>query len=266
MKQKIFTLTAGRSGSGWLSKFVEANLDITTVHEPLEIDDFDTKMPSIKVLRSFNTRGMDSVVREFWQRKLQTLPENALYCETNHTLGKCGLIETLAEQPNADEYTVIVLKRNLAKQCASYINRKDFINVLMLWQWYLSPDYPNIMVSAEALRPLGASGLAVWYTLEMECRQRYYQRVYADRLRFVEVQLEEAVTVDGATRLLSDLGYDQQPILPPKYNASTQSSDDQMVAKIGAIISDSGFDPDQIVTDYLNANLNLAMEHTRLAS
>lgn len=64
--QKIFTLIAGRSGSGWLSKFMAANLDITSVHEPLEIDDIDMRMPSIKVRRSFNTRGMDAVVRDFW--------------------------------------------------------------------------------------------------------------------------------------------------------------------------------------------------------
>lgn len=257
MNQKIFTLTAGRSGSGWLSKFIAANLDVTSVHEPLGIDDIDVRMPSIKVLRSFNTRGMDPVVREFWQRKLKTLPENAPYCETNHTLGKCGLIETLAEQPNADEYTIIVLKRDLAKQCASYINRNDFTSILMCWQWYLAPDYPNNMVSSESLRPLGASGLAVWYTLEMESRQRYYQRVYGDRLRFVEVQLEDAVTVEGATGLLSDLGYDQDPILPPKYNAGAQPSNEEMVAKIGALIANSGFDPDQTVSNYLNANLSL---------
>lgn len=266
MNQKIFTLTAGRSGSGWLSKFIAANLDITSVHEPLEIDDIDVRMPSIKVLRSFNTRGMDAVVRDFWQRKLKTLPENAPYCETNHTLGKCGLIETLAEQPNADEYTIIVLKRNLAKQCSSYINRNDFSNVLMWWQWFLAPDYPNIMVPSETLRPLGAIGLAVWHTLEMESRQCYYQRVYGDRLRFVEVQLEEAVTMEGATRLLSDLGYDQEPILPPKYNASAQPSNDQMVEKIGAMIANSGFDPEATVSAYLEANHSLSMQDTRLAS
>jgi hypothetical protein len=91
----------------------------------------------------------------------------------------------------------------------------------------------------------------------MESRQRDYQRVYGDRLRFVEVQLEDAVTVEGATGLLSDLGYDQEPILPPKYNAGTQPSNKEMVAKIGALIANSGFDPDQTVSNYLNANLSL---------
>jgi hypothetical protein len=65
----------------------------------------------------------------------------------------------------------------------------------------------------------------------MESRQCYYQRLYGDRLRFVEVQLEEPVTAEGATRLLSDIGYDQKPILPSKYNASAQPSNDQLVEK-----------------------------------
>lgn len=131
-------------------------------------------------MRGFNTRGMNTAVREFKLRKLSSRPTKGIDCETNHTLDKCGLIETSAKQPNADEFTVTILKRNLTKQCVSHINRSDFCNGLKWWQWYLAPSYPNNMVSSKPLIPMGANGLAIWYTLEMNSRQRYYERTNGD--------------------------------------------------------------------------------------
>ncbi len=266
MAQKIFTLTAGRSGSGWLSKFISANLGIETVHEPLGIDDFDVRMPSIKVLRSFNTRGLDAEVRRFWRRKLQTLPETGVYCETNHTLGKCGLVEILAEQPDPENYTILVLKRNLAKQCASYVQRGDFGNALMLWQWFLGPEYPNSMVIPQPFREMGQVGLAIWYTLEMDSRQQYYKRVYGDQLRFIDVQLEDAIKPEGAAKLLRALGYDQEPVLPPKFNASQMPRNEDLVAEIETFIAASGFNAEDVVDRYISANRSLAIEEMREAS
>ena len=266
MGKKIFTLTAGRSGSGWLSKFIAANLGIETVHEPLGIDDFDVRMPSVKVMRSFNTRGLDPVVRGFWKRKLETLPQDSVYCETNHTLGKCGLIEVLAEQPDAEDYTIIVLKRNLAKQCASYVQRGDFANILMLWQWYLAPEYPNCMVVPHPFRKMGQVGVAIWYALEMDSREQYYQRVYGNRLRFVEVQLEDAVKMKGASKLLQALGHTRSPVLPPKYNANSMPRNEDLLTEIEAFLSNSGYDAEMVVDRYLSANRSLALEDSRLAS
>ena len=38
--RNYFTITAGRTGSAWLTSFLSANLNIKAVHEPLEINDF----------------------------------------------------------------------------------------------------------------------------------------------------------------------------------------------------------------------------------
>ena len=191
MPQIYFSLTAGRSGSGWLAKFLSANLDVDAIHEPLEIEDFGTRMPNIRQLRSFNTYGSIEEIRNFWQHKLDTLPDDTPYAETNHTLGKCGLIEAIADHPRNTDATVIVLRRNLARQCASYVNRHDFLQISTLWQWYLAPQYPNRIVDASPFLPMGPVGAAIWYSLEMECRQTYYERCYGDRIRFVHAQLEE---------------------------------------------------------------------------
>ncbi|MCA2007271.1 hypothetical protein [Tritonibacter mobilis] len=105
-------------------------------------------MPSIRLMRSFNTYGYNSEVRQFWSNKLAVLPTDAPYGETNHTLGKCGLIEALADHPRAKDAKIIVLRRDLAKQCASYINRHDFSNISLLWQWYLGSGCIDLGLAA----------------------------------------------------------------------------------------------------------------------
>lgn len=84
-------------------------------------------MPEISYMSRFNTLGMDASMKAFWQSKLTAL--QAPYADSNHTLGKCGPIEALAESDLADRSTVIILRRDLAKQCASYVSRNDFQNI-----------------------------------------------------------------------------------------------------------------------------------------
>lgn len=220
-------------------------------------------MPDIRTMRAFNTRGLDDVVRGFWSRKMASLPNDEPYAETNHTLGKCGLIETLAEHPRRKDVTVILLRRNLAKQCASYIQRNDFANITLAWQWYLSHDYPNVIVNPDNLLKFGIIGHALWYTLEMECRQVYYERVYGGRIRFVHAQLEEVTKAEGARKLLADLGRDKEPILPPKANASATASAPVKVAEIETFMSRLGFDPDALVFKFLDAGFTLDQSHKK---
>lgn len=251
MTYPIFTLAAGRSGSAWLANFLTANLGFPAVHEPLGIDDFGNTMPDIRTMRAFNTRGMDDVVRGFWQRKLTSLPKDAPYAETNHTLGKCGLIETLAESPLRENATVIVLRRNLAKQCVSYINRNDFGNITLAWQWYLTPGYNNIIVNPSPFLKMGPTGRALWYTLEMDCRQTYYERQYAGQIRFVPAQLETVTKPDGARTLLAALGGDAEPVLPPKANANAAPANASLVDEIETFLKKNSFDSDALVTAFL---------------
>ena len=56
--KKYFTITAGRTGSAWLTSFLTANLGIDTVHEPFGIDDFGVQMPDIRTMRAFNNYGI----------------------------------------------------------------------------------------------------------------------------------------------------------------------------------------------------------------
>ncbi|MEY8802720.1 hypothetical protein AB9K35_20815 [Leisingera sp. XS_AS12] len=212
-------IPAGRTGTTWLVQFLGDNLNVASKHEPLGVLDFGSQMPEISHMRRFNTLGMDASMNTFWQNKLASL--QAPYAETNHTLGKCGLIEALAESDLADRSTLIILRRDLAKQCASYVSRNDFQNITVAWQWYLDISYPNIIVNPAILRPMGQIGWTLWYALEMEPRYAYYVLKFSDRINFVETRLEEATTPQGATRLLAALGHKAEPTLPPQTECRT---------------------------------------------
>ena len=93
--ETIFTLSAGRTGTAWLSEFLAVDLNCEALHEPLGFQDFGNRMPDIKIMRSFNETGNNAIVKDFWKRKFSMLTSNN-HIETNNTLGKCGLIENIS--------------------------------------------------------------------------------------------------------------------------------------------------------------------------
>lgn len=138
--ETIFTLSAGRTGTAWLSVFLAVNFNCDALHEPLCIEDFSNRMPDIKIMRSFNETGNNAIVKDFWKRKLSMLTSN-MHNETNHTLGKCRLIENISHTQLAEKSKIIILKRDIVRQCASYVMRHDFVHITTAWQWYLHPSY-----------------------------------------------------------------------------------------------------------------------------
>ncbi len=252
MGELYFTLTAGRTGSNWLADFLTANTPTEAFHERRGIKDFGVHMPDIRIMRSFNTFGLDSDVREFWQRKLDLLPQDALYAETNHTLGKCGLIESLATHERAQDACIFILRRDMAKQCASYVRRGDFRHLTSVWQWYLSQTYPNNIVPFETFGGGEARfGAEMWYTCEMACRQYYYQTVYASYLKFIPVELETVTTALGARALLEQLGYSHAPILPSKVNHTPEHAMDELAEQFAPLRALGGAYVEKRVKDFI---------------
>lgn len=252
----VFTISAGRTGTSWLSKLLAQNLGTSALHEPLGIDDFGTQMPSIRAMRGFNDYGMERTVRAFWDHKFSEL--KAPYIETNHTLAKCGLVEALAESDLADRTTLIVLRRDLAKQCVSYIMRNDFTNITLDWQWYLSPRYRNVIVNPVAFQALGQIGTALWYCCEMEARQAFYIQKYGDQLNFIEVELEQISTRAGAASLLQALGYDGPVTLPERANANAAAAPPELLSEVRRILEQLPFDPHKMAAKYRAAGRDLS--------
>jgi hypothetical protein len=253
----IFTLTGGRTGTAWIAELLKQNLGIAAVHELLGIDDFGTRMPSIRVMRSFNDRGSDEFVRGFWNNKLAEIAELSGYAEANHTLGKCGLIENLAASPMASEAVVLVVRRAKLPQCLSHIMRGDFLNITVNWQWYLDPGYRNVIVNPQPFLRFGQMGQTMWYLHEMEARQLYYLRTYAQRVRMIEVDFSTMTTQAGAEALLAELGHAGAVRLPPARNQSHQKPPPELARSAEAMLQGIVWDVASVVDGYLAAGRRL---------
>ena len=252
-----FTITAGRTGTAWLNSFLSLNLGIEVIHESLGVNDFGTKMPDIRTLRNFNTFGNNEVVRGFWKNKFNSL-KGEIYAETNHTLAKCGLIENLVDSKLSNESTIIILKRNIVKQCVSYLVRGDFRNITLAWQWYLHPSYPKIIINPKPFIQLKGKGIgedfgtALWYCYEMAARQEFYRQKYGDKLRFIDVSLEEATKLNGAKKFLRTLQVRNECILPPPKNSNKVEPNVALVNQVSTIVDSVNFDVDVLVKDCMS--------------
>ena len=244
----IFTLTAGRTGTAWLAQFLSQNLGLPATHEPLGIGEWGIDMPDIRVMRSFNEYGFNSDVRAFWDQKLRRISDLPYYIETNHTLGKCGLIEALTQQPEEfrKKTLIVVMTRDPAPQSLSYIGRHDFANIASYWQWYLAPDYQLNLFNAAQLQRHGNAGTAVWYTCEMAARQHYYLMRFRDRLNFCEYAIEDLSGTGPCIELLMTVT-GSKPIeptaIPSPANTASHKIPQPLVDKTHALIADLNFDP-----------------------
>ena len=108
-----------------MSDFLAVNFTCDGLHEPLGIEDFGNRMPDIKMMRSFTETGNNAIVKDFWKRKLSMLTSD-MHIETNHTLGKCGLIENISRTQLAEKSKIIILKRDIVRQCANRLRQRFF--------------------------------------------------------------------------------------------------------------------------------------------
>lgn len=255
--QYFFTITAGRTGTAWMAEFLAQNLGIPAIHEPLAIEDFGVRMPDIRIMRTFNDRGYTSEVRRFHTEKLDRIAQFPAYAETNHTLAKCGLLETLRTHDLAAKTCLIILKRDPLAQCISYLKRGDFLNITLEWQWYLSQNYKNNIVSFRPLERFGLIGKVIWYVFEIDARQKYYQKLYKDDLSFISADLEDIITPDGARRFLEEISIQKDPILPQKKNASPESFDVELNERLRRILGQINYDSDLLVDKFISQSRSL---------
>lgn len=253
----VFTITAGRTGTAWLTQLFDLNFECKSVHEYLQFGDIGRRSPDIGVMQAFNHWGNNMRVQQFWKHKLAILPKTPLYVETNHALAKCGLIENLDSLPKDADVTFVMMKRDWVKQAMSYINRHDFVNYTTIWQWYLDPRYALTMVPFNAFKGKGQVRMVLWYIAEVEARQAYYKRLYGDKFKFVEAKLEDATTKTGATELLSHFGHKGAVYLPEKANASVNTRDVVDRQFVRDYVERIKFDADSIAERFIDQGLRL---------
>jgi hypothetical protein len=252
MSKFIFTITAGRTGTAWIADFLAENLGIKSIHEPLAIDDFGNQMPDIRTMRTFNERGLNRFVRDFWGRKFGGIQDLQTYAESNHTLAKCGLVEYAAEARPNDEFVFLCIRRDHVDQCLSYVNRGDFRNITVDWQWYLSFRYKRVIVNPEPfLKAMGYLGNIIWYIFEIEARQEYYKNLYVGKFRFLDLDLERMTAVDGARKLLRALGNAGQPILSGAKNANNVEDNAELRKHVTRCLHQIDIDPAKVARDFI---------------
>lgn len=256
----IFTITAGRTGTAWLSKFIELNSLYESIHEPLGINDFGSSMPDVKTMRSFNDIGLNDNVIHFWNKKFDALNDIKYYAESNHTLSKCGLIEFMDQfteiQKNAS--IVILKRRSRINQAVSYLTRNDFLHVTLHWQWYLSYKYKRKIINSAPFLEHGLIGMIYWYIYEMESRQEYYKTLFGERFNFIDATLEDIVTPEGARTLGSSLSFGQELDLPPPKNANKLSPSFEMIKRATDFDSMCQINPKDIAEEFIKSGDRLA--------
>lgn len=203
-KRLVFTVTTGRSGTGFLAKILDFLPAVTSVHEPEpEFSD---------VMRLVQTEPDEA--EKFWLEK--KLPQIArvpgrIYVETSHLACK-GFLEPLASlglvpdliflnRPHRDTATSLFQLRTIPGR-----TEKAF-------RYYLNPNDPGVLplVGWENLHDYQ---LCYWYCLEIERRQRLYQEQFEPLgAKVVGITLDDLNTAKGMRRLLVSLDLpDRSPV------------------------------------------------------
>jgi hypothetical protein len=227
----VFSMTAGRTGTGFLADLLEQNIDDAEVHhEILGYDTFGVDTPDVSHLTLFNSQGNVEKVQSFWEHKFDRIQNSKAvhYIETSHILFKAGLVENLHMLPMDAHIYFIALTRDPVKTVMSYRNRYDFINSGNMWMWYLDPAYPNNLVDATPYKRYGLEGVCLWYLSEIRTRTEYYRlKLSGDRrVTFLDVDLDDLNQHEHVAKLIQGIGANpisDRIVLPPKANAGPSS-------------------------------------------
>jgi hypothetical protein len=226
MKQFVFSMTTGRSGTKYLAELLQRNLpDAQCHHELSGWGHFGVDTPDVSHMTLFNSQGNVEEVRAFWRSKLGRVAATpqSRYIETSHVLMKGGLVENLAPLAERGTVHLIALERDPYATIVSFRNRFDFWDKANWWLWYLDPEYPRNLVPSRELFAKGINGLCLWYILEIRARAARYAALLErePRIKVHRFRLEELRVAGGASRLLRALGLAADPAdvqLPPPQN------------------------------------------------
>ena len=216
MKNFVFTMTTGRSGTKYLARLLELNLpDAECYHEIHGWDRFGVDTPDLSHMTLFNSQGNVEKVQAFWRSKLARIAATPrqFYVETSHLLMKGGLVENLAPLTEAGTVHLVTLERDPYDTIVSFRNRFDFLDMANRWLWYLDPEYPRNLVPWDDFFSQSHNGLCLWYILEIRARAARYEKLLSgeQRIVFHHFSLEDLRNPEGASRLLNALGVRLHP-------------------------------------------------------
>ena len=113
---------------------------------------------------------------------------------------------------------LIVLRRDIVKQCLSYIVLNNFSNISIAWQWYLHPMYRKKIINPDPFLLLVGVCLPLWFCYEMLARQEYYVQKFSKMITMQNVTFEELTTNTGAQDFHNILGQTGKCVIPSPNN------------------------------------------------
>ena len=183
----IFCINSGRSGSNYLSELLGTAEEVIHYHEP------NPKMKG-KYLTMIN---QSDYTKSFAKRKLKVsgikdillqLPDEKIYCETNHLFIKTFFDVVVEDFPKIE---VIILRRYLPKVLKSFIELGYFSERNSHWKFWMSS--PNAATAAipciDVDQNLDQWDLSIAYLIDIEARAKRFQQEYPG-INTYEVRLE----------------------------------------------------------------------------
>lgn len=263
MKNALYTVTSGRSGTKFLAELLRHNLaDSLVFHERTGFPHFGVNTPDASHATTFNHVGNVSHVQSFWAKKLQRDCGESQHwvVDVSHHLAKAGLIENLSVITPSHRVTIVLLRRDPFKVAWSYINRFDFVNNGFTWLFSLDSNYPRRIIDSAAFAKQGVFGKSIWYVNEVYARQAYYRRMLKehDNIKVLDVTLEALSEVQGALAFLTELvGKHVEAnklILPKPQNRIAQVHFDHKVkADVQKLFHQLWIDPDAAGASFYEA-------------
>ena len=225
----VYALTNGNAGTGYLHRFLEANLKGAECHaDRAGWLDLGVNCPDASHLTRFNTLGNEAEVRAFWRRKFARDADSAAstLVDLTHLHAKAGLVENLSLLGQERRVVLVHLQYDIAPTVWLIHNRCDYRNSGFSWIFGLDPNYRNVIVPSGQFAKFGMAGLAYWYVVEMRVRAAYYKRLVADiaNVAFVEIHLNEVIGMgDAQRRLLKAInGEDGGAVFTPDHKAKPE--------------------------------------------
>jgi len=193
----IFTVTTGRSGTGFLAYLLSELRHTISRHEPSPA--YDECMRRVQSDPQWATDFLLSrklpAIREAWAAA-------PIYVETTHVFCK-GFLEPWLALPDVPVPDVILLDRPAREVALSMLRLMSIPGRTKAGlRWYLSPADPSCLTALPDWEQLHDYQLCYWYCLEMEHRKQHYAELVATfGGRSVRTSIEELKTDRGFRRL-----------------------------------------------------------------
>jgi hypothetical protein len=234
----VLTVTAGRSGSETLCRILEPLRGVTALHEP---------QPQYRyVLEKANCDA--NFAGDFFRfvkaPAILSLSQNS-YVETSHLFCKAFLEPSLAL---GFRPSFIFLRRDIRQNALSLLKKNAVPGRTPAGRQYLISSKDNVYVRLNQPESLSDYQLCFWYCLEIEYRQRLYEKVFLElALDFIWLRTDDLNSRSKILELIKHLTLDIDEsdlelvlnVIGKRYNASRANLEiDQDLDKLEEVVFD----------------------------